>query len=345
VGEGAVRPIVEEREEGGVFETIGEFCLRADLRGLNRRALESLIKAGAFDTWGSRRALLEAADQVLSLSQREAHRKQMGQASMFDGRPNGMEAGPVAAIATDGEDVPPGQKVAWEKELLGVPLSSTPLKAIALVNSGGAITSADQLDADMDGQSVKVIGQLSSVSERLTRHQRPYLIATLELLYGGAEVIAWPDALERTREVWQEGSLLLVSGRIKVRGDELSVHCDQATPYVDEHENGTNGIAEIPELQLDAKPIQDRPRRVLISLVESGHNGDDAHLLREAIRTILEYPGTDRVQLEISTNGRRVLMDLPMVTAGYCPELRERIEELLGAGSLKTAELGGEDTG
>ena len=345
VGEGAVRPIVEERQEAGTFETVGEFCLRADLRGLNRRALESLIKAGAFDSWGSRQALLAAADQMLSLSQREAHRKQMGQASMFDGRPDAMQADPVASIATDGEDVPAGQKVAWEKELLGVPLSSSPLKSIALVNSSGAITSADQLDLDMDGQMVRVIGQLSSVSERFTRDQRPYLIATLELLYGGAEVIAWPDTLERTREVWQEGDLLLVSGRVKVRGDELSVHCDQATPYTEEHDNGTNGIAAISGLEPAAVPFHNRPRRVLISVAESDHSGEDAHLLREAIRTILEYPGSDRVQLEISTNAKRVIMDLPMITAGYCPELQQRIEEMLGAGSLKISDRENKDTG
>ena len=344
VGEGTLRPIVEERQGAGTFETVGEFCLRADLRGLNRRALESLIKAGAFDSWGGRQALLAAADQMLSLSQREAHRKQMGQASMFDGA-DAMQADPVASIALDGEDVPTGQKVAWEKELLGVPLSSSPLKSIALVNSGGAITSADQLDLDMDGQMVRVIGQLSSVSERFTRDQRPYFIATLELLYGGAEVIAWPDVLERTREVWQEGDMLLVSGRVKVRGDELSVHCDQATPYTEEHDNGTNGIAAISGLEPAAEPFHDRPRRVLISLVESDHSGEDAHLLREAIRTILEYPGSDRVQLEISTNGKRVIMDLPMITAGYCPELQQRIEELLGAGSLKIAELEDKDAG
>ena len=335
VGEGAVRPIIEERDRGGPFKTIDEFCSRADLRGLNRRTLESLIKVGAFDSLGSRAALLGAVEQILSLAQREAYRRETGQSSMFDILSDTVEASPMAGIAINGENVLPGERVAWEKELLGVPLSGSPLKDIALVNSAGAITSLDQLDADMDNQRISVLGQLSSVSERSTRDNRPYVIATLELVYGSTEVIAWPDVLERTREVWQEGNLLLVSGRLKVRGDELSVHCDQAKVYTEGKRMEIEGSPGIRESQPDVSSVPQRPGSLLISVIETENAEEDAHLLREAIRTLLEYSGTDRVHVEISTSGKRVLLDLPMITTGYCSELHQRIEELLGAGSVQ----------
>ena len=349
VGEGAIRPIVEEREKGGPFKTIDEFCGRADLRGLNRRTLESLIKVGAFDSLGKRGALVTASDQILALSQKEAHRRQTGQSSMFEVLSGTAQAGPVAGITINGEDAVPGEKAAWEKELLGVPLTKNSLHALASVNSAGAITSLDQLDADMDGQRVSVLGQLSSVSQRYTRDQRPYVIATLDLLYGTTEAIAWPDVLERTRDIWQEGNLVLVSGKLKLRGDELSVHCDQAKKYVEEShtepQRGSRVIEEshtgpqhgsrVSEAIPDTKYVPERPRSVLISLAESEDAGEDAHLLREVIRTLLEYSGTDRVHLQISTNGKRVLMDLPMVTTSYCPKLHQRIEEQLGAGCVQ----------
>ncbi len=368
VGEGAVRPIVEEREGGGPFKSIDEFCSRADPRGLNRRALESLIKAGAFDPLGNRGVLLGAAEQILSFAQKEAHRRQTGQASMFDILPDAVTAGPIAGIAINGGDTLSTEKVAWEKELLGVTLSESPLKAIALVNSAGAITSSDQLDSDMDGQRVSVLGQLSSVSERSTRDQRPYLVATLELVYGSTEVIAWPDVLEKTRELWREGNLLLVSGRLRIRGDELSVHCDQARLYTEEIAPGdgtligearvspgapllsrsperSEGAAKGSEKlalgleQPDARLVPQHPAGLIISMVESDDAEEDAHLLREAIRTLLEYSGADRVHLEIFTRneggGKRVLLDLPMITTGYCSELRQRLEELLGADSVR----------
>ena len=345
VGEGAVRPIVEERDENGPFKTVDEFCGRADLRGLNRRTLESLIKVGALDSLGNRGSLLGAADQILSLAQREAQRKQAGQSSMFDSLPNTVEAAPIAGISINGEDALPGEKVAWEKELLGVPLSGSPLKAIARGNSSGAIISRDQLDADMDGQRVSVLGQVSSVSERTTSKQLPYIVVTLELVYGSAEVFVWQDALERIgKEIWQESSLLMVSGRVRARGDEVSVHCDQAVVYTEDIEpvsanigqkpssNGSAGVLETPP---ETGPAPGRVGGLLISLVESGDAEEDAHRLREAFRTLLEYSGTSRVHLEISTGGKRVLMDLPMITTGYCPELHQRLEELLGADSVR----------
>ena len=332
VGENAVRPIVEERERGGVFETIDEFCSRPDLRGLNRRALESLIKVGACDSLASRGGLLRAADQILSLAQKEAHRKQTGQSSMFDGLPNVAEAGPVVSMSVNGEDTLPGEKLAWEKELLGVTISASPLKNMALVNSAGAITSVDQIDADMDGQRISVLGQLSSVSERTTRKQQPYIIATLELVYGSTEVIAWPDVLEKTREIWQEGNLLLISGRLKVRGDEPSVHCDVAKVYSEGDQTGNGAHPAIPEAQPEAEYVPQRPKSLLISMADTEDANEDTHRLREAIRTLLEYPGTDRVHLQISTNGKQVRLELPMITTGYCAELHQRLEDLLGTG-------------
>ena len=75
-------------------------------------------------------------------------------------------------------------------------------------------------------------------------------------------------------------------------------------------------------------------RTVFLGIAESDDAVEDAHLLREVIRMLLEYPGKDRVNLEIHTGGRRVVMELPVVSTGYCEELRGRLEELLGANSV-----------
>ena len=334
VGEGAVRPIVEERERDGRFKTLDDFCGRADLRSLNRRTLESLIKVGAFDSLGSRGTLLAAADQVLSLAQKEARRKEAGQSSMFDVLPESFEAGPVVAIQSNGEDVQPGEKVSWEKELLGVSLSESPLKAIAVVNAPGSITSSDQLDPEMDGQTVSILGQVSSVSQRLTQKQRSYLVATLDLVYGSAEVIAWPEVLERTRTIWQEGNLVRVSGKLKVRGDEISVYCDEAKVYGEENGTGTDDNGSIPSPKAAVEHAPPAAEKLLLRVVESDNRQEDIHSLREAVRILLEYPGNSRVNLEISSGGKQVLMDLPQIATGYCPELHGRLEALLGEDSV-----------
>ena len=349
VGEGAVRPIVEEREREGTFKNLDDFCGRADLRALNRRTLESLIKVGALDALGNRSALLNAVERILSIAQKEAQRRESGQSSMFDMGPGTVEMAPIADISGNGDEESPWDKVRWEKELLGVSISENPLRSLALVNSNGAVTSSDQLDPEMDGQKVSLLGQLSGISERTTRDQLPYLIGTLELVDGSTEVIAWPDVLEKTREVWQEGNLLMVSGRLRLRGDEFSVHCDRAEVYSADdtvHEATPVEPKPVPEAiteptgagHAEAKPEKKAPepqRDITISLVESEDGAEDAHLLMEAARVLLEYPGTSRVHLEISTAGKRVLMDLPVITTAYCTELHQRLEELLGAGTVR----------
>ena len=357
VGEGAIRPMIEAREREGPFKSVDDFCGRADMRGLNRRTLESLIKVGAFDSLGNRGALLEAIDRMVSLAQREAHRRETGQASLFENHSDVLETVPVPGIEINGAEVSNAEKVAWERSLLGVPLSQNPLKSMALANSSGAITSRDQLDSEMGGQRVTLLGQVSSVSQRTTKNNRPFLIASLELLYGNVEAMVWPDILEKTRETWQEGRLLLVSGKLRARGDDLSLHCDHVEEYEAEKgpaSEGSDPASSLPALnghapantngkhdQLEppgpAVAVEERPGSLLISLVDSGNAGEDAHLLREAFRTLLEFSGSDRVSLEISTGAKRVLLEVPGITTRCCPELHEQLEILLGAGSVQLA--------
>ena len=353
VGEGAIRPIVQERVKGGEFKTINEFCSRADLRGLNRRTLDSLIKVGAFDSLGDRGALLDSVASILAMAQKEAHRRETGQSSMFELHSSSADVVPIAGTNGDRHEILPGEKMAWERELMGVILSGSPIKSMSMVNSGGAITSQDQLDPDMDGQRVSVLGQVSSVSQRVTRAQRPYVSATIELVHGRTEVIAWSDVLERTRKYWLEGNILVVSGKLKVRGDEISIHCEEVEIYTEG--NGTKDQNSIPSVASgkaitgpspkvrrgashvgpDLSTPPERPGSLCVSLVESENVGEDVHLLREVIRLLLEYPGTDRVFLDVSTNGKQVHMELPQITTGYCPELQRGVEALLGSGSLK----------
>ena len=360
VGEGAIRPILAEREEHGPFTSIDDFCSRVDLRGLNRRTLESLIMVGALDCFGSRRGVLDVADKILSRAQSEADRRERGQASLFDGMTEAEDIGQMVGIVINGKETLPGEKVAWEKELLGVQLSGGSLNALALVNGSGAITSLDQLDVEMEGQRVTVLGQVSSVSERYTRDQRQYIIASLELVYGTTEAIAWPDALEKIgKEPWQEGNLLMVTGKLKVRGDEMSVHCDEVKVYdpdapvvngtngngksgsakngngkngVARNGNGKNATAGTPQAYEGAS--SQMPVTIQLRLVETPDAEDDVHQLRDAIKTMLEFPGEDKVNLAISTNGKQVLMELPRITTGHCPELLQRLEEMLGEGAV-----------
>ncbi|MCH2517820.1 MAG: DNA polymerase III subunit alpha [Dehalococcoidia bacterium] len=366
VGEAAVRPLVEEREANGPYESIDDFCHRAGARGLNRRTLESLTKAGAFDSLATRGAMLDSLDQIVAFAQLEAKSRSSGQSSLFDGTSNADGGVGLPGIELGDSDVPPEEKATWERELLGVSLSYNPMWQLAGLNAGDAFNSIDQLDDDMQGQSVSLLGRISAVNERFTKEQKRFVVVNLDLLGGAVEVVVWPNVLERTQQLWTEGKILRVTGKLRLRGDQLSLACDQAQEHTSDQAPSTggngNGIIDgngtgngkhsgngnsngssngHPQTAPASRPNPELAanggsyRTLSLAVTESDNAVNDAHMLREVIGVLLEYSGQDRVNLDIHTPTGRVIMDLTPVNTGYCDELGERLSKLLGAGSVR----------
>jgi DNA polymerase-3 subunit alpha len=342
LGEGAIAPLIATRKESGPYQSLDDFCRRANCRNLNRRALESMIKAGAFDSLGKRGAVLDVVEQILAQIQMEARMRDTGQTSLFQTQDSGSSAADPS-ISLGSEDAVQREKVAWEKELLGVSITYNPMKALVNGNGSRAIAAREQIDLGMEGQKITILGHLSSAQERRTRDNRPYVSASLELLGGSLEVLAWPQTLERTQNVWQEGALLLVTGKVVVRGDKISIYCDDARPY-EAHNNATQGsnggqkknTGEVNRLKNGSNGDKAPSRTLVISLEESDNREGDANLLRDLVETILEYPGDDRVHLDINTQGRMVRLDMP-ISANYCSDLERRLDDLLGPGKVSVA--------
>ena len=357
VGEGAVRPVVDERKRNGPYLSIDDFCRRADVSALNRRTLESLVKAGAFDSLGPRGAVLKAIDQIIAAAQLETKMRSTGQTSMFGALGQGSQESGMPGIVISGPDVTVEEKAIWERELLGVSLSYNPMFLLASIDSGDTISALDQLDEELQGQSLTLLGHVSGINERYTREQKRFLVVSLELLGGPVEAIVWPDVLERTGDVWREGKLIKATGKMRIRGDQFSLACEQVEEYVASEET-SNGVSALPADKsdsLDSQAPKAKPgeagrsangakksvpsavvtkatstRAVVLDIQESNNALEDAHLLREVIQVLLEYPGKDRVNLQIRTKGKRVLMELPVVSTGYCAELKGRLESVLG---------------
>ena len=359
VGEAAVRPLVEERKANGPYRSIDDFCKRADVNSLNRRTLENLTKAGTFDSLAKRGAVLASLDQILSTAQLESRNRRSGQTSLFDAP--GTQVSGIPGIKLPDTDVTPQEKAVWERELIGVALTRNPLFELARIQGNDATTSLDDLSEDLEGQTTQVLGHISSIRQRYTRDQKLFLAVNLDLLGGAIEVTVWPDVLESTQERWQEGKLVRVGGRIRVRGDQLSLTCDDVQDYIlkenPEPESGqgqspgsgtkaprskTPPAAEAepaaqdsPATEAGPAPAPEPPRqRVLLHISESEDPGRDRRLIREAVQIILEYPGQDQVNLEINTGASRVLMEIPNIRTGYCPALDQQFRELLGQESI-----------
>ena len=230
VGYMAVSPLVEERKQSGTYSSVEDLCRRADMAALNRRSLESLIKVGAFDGLGSRGSLLNNVERIASEAQREAQLKVSGQTSMFDMLAETASA-PIIPVGPDNSDVEQREKLAWEKELLGSFVSENPLSALAHRLPDKVIISRDRLDGDMDGKRVTVVGQVSHRRNGFTKEGKPFASVSLDLLGGSVEVMVWSNSYDRTQHLWYEGSLVQIAGRARLRGEELSLSCDEASAY------------------------------------------------------------------------------------------------------------------
>ncbi len=335
VGFGAVESITAERSNGGKYQSIEDLCCRAELGGVNKRVLESLIKAGAMDSLGDRGTLLHNAGRILSLAQREQRRRETGQATMFDLWGKTMPS-PLPSLDMAAADVSIREKLAWEKELLGVYLSEHPFSPFAQKAASENTTLCGQVDAEMEGQTVRVAGIVASLHNLFTRDGQPSLSTVLEDLDGRVGVMVWPRVYTSTKELLQEGKTLLVEGRVKVRGDRVQLNCDRVRRYPLEPARSEGVVPSQPdeaspaaeETKADTAPAQ--RRRLVISISQTSDEAGDIAQLHRLIDTLRQFPGQDKVNLYVANDDKIFKLKLPNVSIDYCPELHKRLVELLG---------------
>src|SRR4030043_327063 len=324
VGYAAIEPIILAREKGGPFKSIEDFCRRVDLRSINKKVVESLIKAGAFDCLAPRGTLIQAIDRIVSLAQWEQRLRESGQSSMFDLWGDTVPA-PLPNLNLNHLDIPLKDKLDWERELLGVYFSEHPLTSLApkLVNT--TTTLCGGIDAEMVGEKEMIAGMVTSMRQLYTRDRRPFVIATLEDLDGNIEVAAWSEVYNQTKEICKEGKLLLVEGTVKLRDDRVSVNCYRVRQYQPDSEEGQ-----------EAKPATQPslPRKITINIAQTDKTEEDVTRLNQVMDILTRYPGQDTVLLTIVTGEETVNMKLPN-TINYCPELAREVDSILGDNGLR----------
>jgi len=330
VGPGAIEPIVAERGKGGEFKSIEDLCRRANLRGVNKRVLESLIKAGALDCLGDRGSLLNNTNRILSLAQREQRLQETGQSTMFDLWGETMPV-PTPSLDLQEVDISIKEKLTWERELMGVYLSEHPFSPFAS-KVGSETTLCGQIDAELAGQTVVVAGMVASVHHLFTRDRHPFVSAVLEDLDGRIEVMVWPNVYASTRDLWQEGNILLVEGKVRLRDDRVQLGCEYVRRYQPEAAQGEAPRVAEKTVAYTAPP---ESRRLVISIAQTSDGDSDIAYLHKLTDTLRDFPGQDEVNLCV-TNGERVVnLKLSNIYTNYCPELHQRLVELVGEDGLR----------
>lgn len=349
VGDGPVMAIISARGDRP-FSSLTDFCRRVDLRSVNRRALESLIKAGALDEFGPRARLLSAIDRMLAFSARAHQAREVGQRSLFD----------IGGGIPEDEDLfiglPPVPEASrqevleWEKELMGAYLSEHPLTR-ALRELGDVVNAyIGQLPEEQHEAVVTLAGLVRRVRRHKTRDGKEMAFVTLEDLTGACDVVVFPRTWSESREKWQPDQIVVVCGKVDARREPPSLICEWVKLPEEVVRPRANGpgvamepVAEsIPSSPPPPAPVSVPPsftgRTVQVTIHRSGDNERDFRLLSAVHEMLTAYPGKDRFTFRLvggpSGNGE-VVLEFPNHSTGYCDELGEKLAELLGPGAVK----------
>ncbi|MDI7258290.1 MAG: DNA polymerase III subunit alpha [Thermodesulfobacteriota bacterium] len=219
VGDAAIEAILKEREEKGRFHSLHDFSGRVDLRKVNRRVIESLIKCGAFDfSKAYRSQMLTLLEEIMERSQ-EAHRKREGSQMSIWESPSGEKEESYPDI----EEFPENQLILFEKETIGFYISRHPLSAYQEEIKRYTDEDTSTLVRLQNGQEVKICGLVSSLKEIITKKGDRMAFLNLEDMKGFVEVILFPEVFKNASTHLRGGEPILVKGTLDLSEDRIKI--------------------------------------------------------------------------------------------------------------------------
>jgi DNA polymerase-3 subunit alpha len=313
VGEGPTEAIVNEREKGGPFNDIFDFCCRLDSRYVNRRLIESLNKAGAFcGTGWNRRQVEFVIDTALNEGQITQRERESGQISLFE-LMDTEQASETLHHKPELEEWPENEILAFEKEILGLYVSSHPLSRFSKVLKAFTTVKADEIEDLSDGKEVVIGGIITTIKIHITSKGSKMAFITVETLEGSVEVTVFSDTFEQRAGLIVQDMLVTIPARVSVR-------------------NGTPGL-----IALDVMAIEDTEKLLTRSVhVRLQTIGLDEAILQELARVLGGIQGRCDVFLHCITpeNTDVVLQATPVCRVAPTPVLKEKVESLLGPDTI-----------
>jgi DNA polymerase III subunit alpha len=308
IGEAAMKSAIAERDKNGPFKSVEDYCSRLDSKSVNRKILESLIRAGAFDFTGRDRAEeFERIDQAL-LSGASAHRdRRSGQVSLF----GELELGPTPRRNGDTIHVTPwslSEKLGHERDLLGFYVTGHPLDAFRELIEGGNYTSTSGLIGEEDKAVVKIAGSISSLEKKLTRKDgKPFAILSVEDFTGTVEVMVWGEVYTTAAKEIDKGKVVAITGKLDKRDESLRIVANEIEPM-----SKPNAV----EALIIDIPIEKADEQRLIAI-------------RDLVR---QHPGTQPLYLRFrSADGREIRLKAHADYSVRDSEpFREKLAELFG---------------
>jgi DNA polymerase-3 subunit alpha len=303
VGEGLVGHIISERSDRGPFVDFYDFCDRVDTTVLNKRTIESLIKAGGFDSMGySRKGLLGFYDKIIDDTVARRRKESEGQFDLFSIADEGEVPGTISGTrhVIPEEDFDKRQRLAFEREMLGLYVSDHPLMGAEASLRRRTECSLADLEGVEDGSMRVVGGLVTSLQRKWTRKGDLMAVFVLEDLQSSVEVMVFPKTMQNYGHLLEDDAIVILKGRVDTRDDQPKLMAMDLERF---------------------EPVTDGAPPVHINLAASALSDD----LLAALKSLLtDHPGESQVFLHI---GERQVLRLPddfnvSATTGLLAELR-----------------------
>jgi len=359
VGSGAVDEIIRAREAEGNFETLEDFIGNVNTRQANRKAVESLVKAGAFDRFGDRSTLLHNLDTIMAYGQRLAKERASGQTDLF-GNLIGEDASskPTLKLEMPPQKYNPRELLGWERELLGLYLSQQPLEAFSTLLQEQTVP-LNSLKKEFDGKPVVVGGLVTDMREIMTKKGQKMAFVKLEDEFGEVELLLFPSTYQQTIGLWERDRVVIARGKVGAKdregnlSDDIKVLVDDAREVTHEQAAAyqstgrkqreikvakrkgsalATAVAAAKADRVTATIAADAPpklSRVYIRLVRS----DDHALLQSLKTTIDDCAGESEVVLVLGPEHAKQAVKLP-ARMNCDNDNVEKLRTLVGASNV-----------
>ncbi|HRY63509.1 MAG TPA: DNA polymerase III subunit alpha, partial [Patescibacteria group bacterium] len=324
LGEDIIATIIEERKKNGKFKSLANLLTRVHSRNLNKKSLEALAKTGALDELGERNQILNNMEKILSFIKSNEREINTGQFSLFGGKNSAAE--PILVL-NPSEPAEEKYKLMWEKELLGLYVSSHPFKGLGSHFETVTAPIRDIMEKQYaPGSMLSVAGIVAGVKKIFTKKNELMMFVTVEDMIGSIEIIVFPKLLQKNSTVWEEDRLVLISGRLSDKDDVPKILAES--------------VVEIDPLD---------PKAAL-----KNHNGEGAEQARRALNVVINVASKDfnteaHSRLKNIFNDchgkNRVFMAVRQGTAtrkiatnfyiNFNPKIKEQIENITGAESVE----------
>ncbi|MDD3734870.1 MAG: DNA polymerase III subunit alpha [Candidatus Pacebacteria bacterium] len=223
VGVNIVEKIVQERKENGSYKSITDFLERVNGNIINKKSLESLIKAGVFDTIETRQKLLYNLQKLLDFAQFSNRQKTNGQASLFQNTNSNIPPITFDAPEKNGD---PNQELFWEKELLGIFVSSHPMEKIKKISTLNIIP-IEKIGKYQKKRNVRIAGVITKIKKTVTRNGENMLFAETEDSSGRIEALIFPKTQREYSSLIQENKIVMMMGRVSEKDGVPKIICEE----------------------------------------------------------------------------------------------------------------------